>query len=334
MNARAGMMVTLALAVGLVTTAHAQRGGFGGGFGGVGGRPYGGQIPLAPELPGPELDGPPDSATATALFGLRPEEATRYAQARDSFMVSTRPQRDSATTMRDEMNAKLDDGDRDGAMYFAERLQRLGKTLKDRQNKFEDGLSRILTADEIKEYKKWKKDEEQAADDRRRQDARRWYPERGGRAGVEGGAPGRGFGGGGYDGPVEQKTAVETRAPKPELGSAVIRVGRDVYVTGQVATDSSGKIVGEGDLATQARQAFANLTAALSSARSGPADVLRLTIYVVNYDPKDIDIIHTAGSPYFAGRNPPVVTVVGVQSLSRTGLLISVEATALSNIVR
>ena len=39
-------------------------------------------------------------------------------------------------------------------------------------------------------------------------------------------------------------------------------------------------------------------------------------------------------SAYFAGRNAPVVTVVGVQALSRPGLLISVEATALSNIVR
>jgi enamine deaminase RidA (YjgF/YER057c/UK114 family) len=97
--------------------------------------------------------------------------------------------------------------------------------------------------------------------------------------------------------------------------------------------DSTGKVV-EGDLAAQARQAFSNLGAALGTARSGPADVLRMTIYVVNFDPRDIETIRTAGSAYFSGRNPPVVTVVGVQSLSHPGALISVEANALSNIVR
>jgi enamine deaminase RidA (YjgF/YER057c/UK114 family) len=110
-------------------------------------------------------------------------------------------------------------------------------------------------------------------------------------------------------------------------------LGREVYVSGMLGIDSTGKVV-EGDLAAQARQAFTNLSSALATVRSGPADVLRLTIYVVNFDPKDVEIIRTAGLAYFSGRNPPVVTVVGVQSLSRPGALVSVEATALSNIVR
>src|SRR5260370_37361845 len=91
------------------------------------------------------------------------------------------------------MHSRLDDGDREGALIMAERLQKLGKTLKDRQNKFEDGLPKLLTSEEVKDYKRWKKDAEQAAEDRRRQEAPRWreggsrgYPG-GGRFGVGGG---------------------------------------------------------------------------------------------------------------------------------------------------
>jgi enamine deaminase RidA (YjgF/YER057c/UK114 family) len=318
-------------------TAHAQRGGggFGGGFGGMGGRGTGGPA-LAPDVPGYEVDGPPDSALATVLMHLKPAEASRYAQLRDSFMLATKSLRDSAKDIRTEMYARLDGGDRDAANYALEQLRRLGKSLKDQQNKFEDRLPKILTGDEMKDYKKWKKDQEQEAEDRQRADAARWRG-RGGRVPGEygGGGPGGmggGFGGG-YDRPVDQKATVETRA-HAEMGSTVLRVGREVYIAGQVAVDSSGAIVGEGDLAAQARQAFANVTAALGAARAGPLDAVRLTIYVVNYSPKDLETVRGAAAAFLASRNPPVVTIVGVQSLSRPGLLISVEATALANIAR
>src|SRR5437762_11872367 len=157
------------------------------------------------------MDGTADSASATAMLGLKGPEAARYAEARDSFMAATRTTRDSAKDYRDQMNEKLDDGDREGATFFVERLQKLGKVLKDRQNKFEDALPKILTSDEMKDYKKWRKDEEQAAEDRRRQDAGRWMA-RGGRngGGAPGGFGGGGGGGGGYDRPIDQKAAVET----------------------------------------------------------------------------------------------------------------------------
>ena len=107
-----------------------------------------------------------------------------------------------------------------------------------------------------------------------------------------------------------------------------VRVGNTIYVSGEVALDSTGRLVGPGDLRVQARQAFANLAFVLRSAGATPADVAKLTIYVVNYSPADFQIIREAGAEFFPQRNPPAGIVLGVQSLPREGLLIAIDATA------
>ena len=70
--------------------------------------------------------------------------------------------------------------------------------------------------------------------------------------------------------------------------------------------------------------------AVLRSAGALPRDVVSLTIYVVNYHPADLAMIRQAGAAYF-GSNPPIATVVGVQSVGRDGALISIGATAVSS---
>jgi enamine deaminase RidA (YjgF/YER057c/UK114 family) len=110
--------------------------------------------------------------------------------------------------------------------------------------------------------------------------------------------------------------------------SHAVKIGRLVYVSGQVALDSTGQLVGPGDLRAQARQAFANLSLVLRIARAVPADVAKMTIYVVHYKPGDGDIIREAGAEYFPLRNPPAGEVVGVETLPREGFLIAIDATA------
>ncbi|OLC75092.1 MAG: hypothetical protein AUH78_09820 [Gemmatimonadetes bacterium 13_1_40CM_4_69_8] len=126
------------------------------------------------------------------------------------------------------------------------------------------------------------------------------------------------------------KTALPTptAVPAPALGSQAVRVGRALYVTGQLGVDSTGALVGS-DLRAQAERAFANLSAVLQAAGATLRDVSALTIYVVNYRPPDLETIRTAGAAYF-GANAPVATVVGVQSLGRDGALISIGATGTS----
>src|SRR6266576_2587452 len=101
-----------------------------------------------------------------------------------------------------------------------------------------------------------------------------------------------------------------TLAALPGFTHAV-RIGSTLYVSGEVALDSTGRLVGPGDLRAQASQAFA-----------------KLTIYVVNYSPKNLDAIREAAPDFFPQRNPPAGTVIGVQSLPQEGLLIAVDATA------
>src|SRR5258705_3587569 len=145
---------------------------------GQGGYRGGGQSgrygPPAPKLPGVELVGPIATALARSTLTLTPDQATRYRQAYDSFMVATRPQRDSANAAIAKMNERLDDGDRAAAMLYVEQLQDLGKDLKDRQDRFESDLRRFLNGDQVKAYKKWREDQDQAADRKRRENQRRW----------------------------------------------------------------------------------------------------------------------------------------------------------------
>jgi enamine deaminase RidA (YjgF/YER057c/UK114 family) len=118
-----------------------------------------------------------------------------------------------------------------------------------------------------------------------------------------------------------------TLAALPGFTHAV-RIGSTLYVSGEVALDSTGRLVGPGDVRAQAAQAFANLATVLRIGGATPADVAKLTIYVVNYSPKDLDAIRQAAPDFFPQRNPPAGIVVGVQSLPWEGLLVAVDATA------
>ena len=308
---QSGRYLFLAATLLLLPCAAWGQGGYRGG--GQSGR-YG---PPAPKLPGVELVGPLDTALARSTLTLTPDQATRYRQAYDSFMVATRPQRDSANAAIAKMNERLDDGDRAAAMLYVEQLQDLGKNLKDRQDRFEGDLRRFLNGDQIKAYKKWREDQDQAADRKRRENQRRWDE-----AGFRGEfvAPGAAA--------PEIKTALPTPpgVAAPAVGSPSVRVGRVVYVTGQLGVDSTGTLVGA-DLRAQAERAFANLRVVLQSAGASLRDVTTITIYVVNYRATDLETIRTAGVAYFSA-NAPIATVVGVQSLGHDGALISIGATA------
>jgi enamine deaminase RidA (YjgF/YER057c/UK114 family) len=104
--------------------------------------------------------------------------------------------------------------------------------------------------------------------------------------------------------------------------------GKLVFVAGQVALNKEMQLVGAGDLRAQARQALQNLVAALASVGATPADVVKITTYVVNYKSSDVQAIGEARRDVFGRENPPASTLVGVQALAVEGLLIEVEAIA------
>lgn len=117
--------------------------------------------------------------------------------------------------------------------------------------------------------------------------------------------------------------------PVPQTYSQVVVAtgSKWVFVSGQEPEDLDGKLVGRGDLAAQARQVFANLGRALAAAGAGPAQVARITIYVVDYDRDEcLPIIEKARVGLF-GDHKPADVVLGVARLS-PGYLIEVDAIA------
>lgn len=108
---------------------------------------------------------------------------------------------------------------------------------------------------------------------------------------------------------------------------AVATGSRLVFIAGQVAEDGDGNVVGPGDLATQARQAFANLGRALAAAGAGPDQVAKITIYVAGFREEYLEAIE-AGRVALFGDHKPADTLLGVAALARPHWLIEVDAFA------
>ncbi len=102
---------------------------------------------------------------------------------------------------------------------------------------------------------------------------------------------------------------------------------RLVFVAGQVADDAQGHLVGAGDLAVQARQAFANVARCLAAAGARPEQVAKITIYVVHHRPEYLPDIEEARIAVF-GDHKPADTLLGVEALAEPDYLIEVDAIA------
>lgn len=104
--------------------------------------------------------------------------------------------------------------------------------------------------------------------------------------------------------------------------------GTAVYIAGQVAVDEQGQSVGVGDLVEQTRQVMENLQTALSAAGAGFADVAKLNVYIVDYDPAKRGAVLAVRNEYIDPFNAPASTLVGVSALAAPDYLIEIEATA------
>jgi enamine deaminase RidA (YjgF/YER057c/UK114 family) len=108
----------------------------------------------------------------------------------------------------------------------------------------------------------------------------------------------------------------------------VAQPGKLVYISGQVAWNSSGEIVGKGDLRAQVTQALENLKTALAAAGATTEDLIKVNYYVVNLKPEQVPVIREVRTKYFSGEHPPASTLVGVTALAREDFLIEIEAVA------
>ena len=118
------------------------------------------------------------------------------------------------------------------------------------------------------------------------------------------------------------------RAPGGYSQVVEVRGGRTLYISGQIALDSSGQVVGSGDFTAQIREVFANLKARLDEASASFNDVVKLNFYLT--DASDIQILRDVRDSYVNREQPPASTLVIVKQLLRPELLIEVDAIAVT----
>jgi enamine deaminase RidA (YjgF/YER057c/UK114 family) len=115
------------------------------------------------------------------------------------------------------------------------------------------------------------------------------------------------------------------RAAERSYGYAV-RAGNLVFISGQVARDHNGEMVGVGDPEKQAVQAMENMKAVVEAAGGTMADVISTRTFLA--DRAHLRAITAVRKRYFPGPNYPTSAAVIGTGLSSPEYLVEIEAVA------
>jgi reactive intermediate/imine deaminase len=107
---------------------------------------------------------------------------------------------------------------------------------------------------------------------------------------------------------------------------ASVTGGKIVFISGQVALDKSGNVVGKDDFRAQVQQVFENLRAAVEAAGGDFSQVIKLNSYVLDFS--HLQEFREVRDQYINVKNPPASTAVQVSRLFRPELLVEIEAVA------
>jgi reactive intermediate/imine deaminase len=105
-----------------------------------------------------------------------------------------------------------------------------------------------------------------------------------------------------------------------------VRAGNLLYISGIVAVDEAGRLVGGEDVVAQARQVFSNIGSILDAAGCGFADIVKVTVYLTDID--DRPLVNPVRQEVF-GSARPASTLIEVTRLAVPGAKIEVDAVAL-----
>ena len=99
---------------------------------------------------------------------------------------------------------------------------------------------------------------------------------------------------------------------------------RTIFVSGQLARDRHGNVVGKGDMRAQIRQVGENIKAALAAAGATLSDIVKATTYVTDIEEffRHVDV----RMEYFGAL--PASTTVEVRRLAHPDLLVEIEVIA------
>jgi len=108
-----------------------------------------------------------------------------------------------------------------------------------------------------------------------------------------------------------------------------VPAGRLVFVSGQVARDANGQLVGKGDIKAQARKTLENVQAVLAESGATMGDVVKVTVFVTDLG-EQFAAIHEVRSEFFKS-DYPASTLVEIKSLVDKEMLIEIEAVAVTH---
>jgi reactive intermediate/imine deaminase len=97
-----------------------------------------------------------------------------------------------------------------------------------------------------------------------------------------------------------------------------------LFISGCIAVDGDGQLVGD-DVVVQTQQVFANIGAVLDAAGAGFADVVKVTVYLLDID--DRTVINSVRQDAF-GDTRPASTLVEVSRLAVPGARVEIDAIA------
>jgi len=105
----------------------------------------------------------------------------------------------------------------------------------------------------------------------------------------------------------------------------VVEARKTIFVSGQLARDARGEVVGKGDMRAQIRQTGENIKAALAAAGATLNDIVKTNTYVTDIEEffKHTDV----RMEYFGAL--PTSTTVEVRRLAHPDLLVEIEVVAM-----
>jgi 2-iminobutanoate/2-iminopropanoate deaminase len=108
--------------------------------------------------------------------------------------------------------------------------------------------------------------------------------------------------------------------------SQVARAGNTLYISGQLAMDPSGAVVGLGDARAQARQCYENLAAILAHYGGSLRHLLKTTTDITHWGYRPL--VAAARDDVFPAPPYPANTLVVVQGRAEPYFLVEIEGIA------
>ncbi len=124
---------------------------------------------------------------------------------------------------------------------------------------------------------------------------------------------------------TRQEIRVEGASEPISHYTDAVRFGDLLFVSGIAPFDSTGEVVGEGDVVAQTRQVLQNLLDALRTVGADMSDVLKVTVFLI--DINDRQAINPVRQEFF-GNARPASTLIEISALADPKMLVEIEAVA------